>query len=40
VTARAALDGPFERLAAVAALLPVGWRLEATAGTVTLCWSG
>jgi hypothetical protein len=31
--------GPFEQLAAVAGMLPQGWRLEATADTVTLAWT-
>jgi hypothetical protein len=29
---------PFERLAGVASWLPAGWRLEATAFSVTLSW--
>jgi hypothetical protein len=30
---------PFEQLAAVASILPAGWRLEATASTVVVSWS-
>jgi hypothetical protein len=30
---------PFDQLAAVASLLPAGWRLEATASTVVVSWS-
>jgi hypothetical protein len=33
------LPGPLERLAGVAALLPPGWRLEATSASVTVSWS-
>jgi WhiB family redox-sensing transcriptional regulator len=31
--------GPFDQLAAVASVLPAGWRMEATASTVTVTWS-
>jgi hypothetical protein len=33
------LPGPLEQLSSVAALLPPGWRLEATSASVTVSWS-